>query len=230
MALQRLSRLVRFVGACAVVAFAGLVPGACSLNPQPLPPDAPTDAGGRVNGPGTADSGAGKGGGGGGLGDATTPALDSGTVLGPEDSTAPPPAPDAGQSADGNGADGGVHGDGAADSAITDAGADDGALGAPCTVDNQCTGTLCLGGAFTGGYCSSPVAECSPGATVCGDAALCTKSGGVDVDGAAQAEFCLTTCQGPAECRQGYSCCYGATYAQTDGLMVCVPPSLCPDQ
>jgi hypothetical protein len=229
MALLRPSQLGRFVGATAMLAFAGLVPGACSLNPQPLPPDAPTDAGGHVNGPPGVDSGMGKGG---GLGDATSPAVDSATVLGGEDSAAPAAdaAPDAGQSADGNGPDGGVRGDGGTDSAITDAGAGDGALGAPCTTANQCTGTLCLGGAFTSGYCSSPVAECSPGSNVCGDAGLCTKSGGVDVDGAAQAEFCLVTCQGPAECRQGYSCCYGATYAQTDGLMVCVPPSLCPDQ
>ncbi len=113
---------------------------------------------------------------------------------------------------------------------ITDAAVGDGALGAPCTTDDQCTGALCLGGAFTGGYCSSPVAECDPGGAACSDGGLCTKSGGVDVDGAAQAEFCLVTCQGPGGCRQGYSCCYGATYAQAAGLMVCVPPSLCPDQ
>jgi hypothetical protein len=129
-------------------------------------------------------------------------------------------------------ADGAVGADGGADSdgTITDAAAGDGALGAPCATDNQCTGALCLGGAFTGGYCSSPVAECDPGGAACADGGLCTKSGGVDVDGAAQAEFCLVTCQGPGGCRQGYSCCYGATYAQMAGLMVCVPPSLCPDQ
>ncbi len=113
---------------------------------------------------------------------------------------------------------------------ITDSAAGDGALGAPCATDDQCTGALCLGGAFTGGYCSSPVAECDPGSAACSDGGLCTKSGGVDVDGGAQAEFCLVTCQGPGSCRQGYSCCYGATYAQMAGLMVCVPPSLCPDQ
>jgi hypothetical protein len=124
------------------------------------------------------------------------------------------------------GADGAVGADGGTDSGgtIADAAADGGALGAPCATDNQCTGTLCLGGAFTGGYCSSPVAECDPGGAACPEGGLCTKSGGVDVDGAALAEFCLITCQGSGECRQGYSCCYGATYAQMAGLMVCVPP------
>ncbi len=113
---------------------------------------------------------------------------------------------------------------------ITDAAPGNGALGAPCTSDNQCTGALCLGGAFTGGYCSSPVAECDPGGAACGDGGICTKSGGVDVDGATRAEFCLDICTGPGGCRQGYSCCYGATYSQMAGLMVCVPPCLCPDQ
>jgi hypothetical protein len=136
-------------------------------------------------------------------------------------------AHDAADAADGAvGADGGADSDGT----ITDAAAGDGVLGAPCATNNQCTGALCLGGAFAGGYCSSPVAECDSGGAACADGGLCTKSGAVDVDGAAQAEFCLVTCQGSGECRQGYSCCYGATYAQMAGLMVCVPPSLCPDQ
>ena len=114
--------------------------------------------------------------------------------------------------------------------AVVDATPGDGAPGAPCTGDDQCTGSLCLGGAFAGGYCSSPVNECNPGGGACGDAGLCTKAGGVDVDGADVQEFCLVACTGAGQCRQGYSCCYGATYANMMGVMVCVPPSLCPDQ
>lgn len=128
--------------------------------------------------------------------------------------------------------DGSAHADGGTDAGegITDAAAGDRGLGAPCAADNQCLGALCLGGAFTGGYCSSPVAECDPGGAACADGGICTKSGGIDVDGAAQAEFCLSICTGPSDCRQGYSCCYGATYSQMAGVMVCVPPSFCPDQ
>jgi hypothetical protein len=81
-----------------------------------------------------------------------------------------------------------------------------------------------------GGYCSSPVAECDPGGGGCPDGGECTKSGGVDIDGAALAEFCLLTCQGNGDCRAGYSCCFGATYAKFVDAMVCVPPSSCPDQ
>lgn len=122
--------------------------------------------------------------------------------------------------------------DGVADSGASgaDAGPGDGASGAPCTGSDQCTGGLCLGGDFAGGYCSSPVAECNPGGGACGDGGLCTKSGGVDVDGAAVQEFCLVACTGPGQCRAGYSCCYGSTYASMMGVTVCVPPSLCPDQ
>jgi hypothetical protein len=230
MAPPALSRLLRVAGASALLGLAGLVPNACSLNPQPLPPDTPVDAG---NFAAVGDSG-GKGG---GPGDATTtPSPDSGSGFTSGDSagtTSPDAAADAGAPGDGgggapDGGEGGVPGDGGDSGEITDGG--DAALGAPCTTDNQCSGALCLGGAFTGGYCSSSVPECDPGGAACGDAGLCTKAGGVDVDGAAQAEFCLMTCQGSSDCRQGYSCCYGATYAQQAGLMVCVPPSLCPDQ
>jgi hypothetical protein len=223
------SRL-RYVVALSVLVSAGLVANACSLNPQPLPPDAPRDAGGAGYVPVTTDSGGSKGGGG-GQSDATNAGLDSGAALGTTDGAAPAPPSDA-ASEDGQveGGPEGGRGEGGPDSAITDAGTVDGALGAPCTTDLECAGALCLGGAFTGGYCSAPVIECDPGGSACGDAGLCTKSGAVDVDGAAEAEFCLVTCQGQADCRQGYSCCYGATYAETAGLMVCVPPSLCPDQ
>ncbi len=145
---------------------------------------------------------------------------------------APPPDGSMQEAATDAGVDGSAGADGGTDSgeAITDAAGGNGGLGAPCTSDNQCAGSLCLGGAFTGGYCSSVVAECDPGGAACSDGGMCTKSGGIDVDGAAQAEFCLSTCTGQGDCRQGYSCCYGATYSQMAGVMVCVPPSLCPDQ
>jgi hypothetical protein len=103
-----------------------------------------------------------------------------------------------------------------------------GTLGAPCTADAQCEGGICLGGAFASGYCSSPVNECDPGGGGCSNDGVCTKSGGVDVDGGAVTEFCLLTCQGPGDCRAGYSCCLAATYSQADGVMECAPPSLCP--
>jgi hypothetical protein len=115
---------------------------------------------------------------------------------------------------------------------IVDAGHGDGQLGAPCTTDNQCAGALCLGGAFSGGYCSSPVAECDPGSGTywCGDGGECRKTGGVDIDGAAAGEFCLHGCHVQHDCRAGYACCAAGEYPQFDDAGVCAPPSFCPDQ
>jgi len=118
------SRLLRPTLATAAVVLASLVANACSLNPQPLPPDQPTDAGGGglVNAPGVADSSLGKGP---GQGDATTnPTVDSGSTAVAQDATTAPPAsggsPDAGQPDKGDGGLGGVDGAGS----DADAGAD----------------------------------------------------------------------------------------------------------
>jgi hypothetical protein len=163
-----------------------------------------------------------------GCGGGTTSGATPDAQAGGDGSTSSDAATSEGAADVSNGGDSG----GAPDSGtgIVDAAPGDGAPGAPCTGDNQCTGALCLGGAFTGGYCSSPVTECDPGGGACGTTGQCTKAGGVDVDGAAVQEFCLVACSGAGGCRQGYSCCFGATYAQMADAMVCVPPSMCPDQ
>jgi hypothetical protein len=104
-------------------------------------------------------------------------------------------------------------------------------LGAPCATDDQCQGSLCLGGAFPGGYCSSPVGECDPGSGTawCGDGGECRKLGGTDVDGAAAGEYCLQLCQAASDCRSGYACCQAQEYPEGDAE-VCAPPSFCRDQ
>lgn len=104
-------------------------------------------------------------------------------------------------------------------------------LGAPCAADDQCQGSLCLGGAFPGGYCSSPVGECDPGSGTawCGDGGECRKLGGMDVDGAAAGEYCLQLCHAASDCRSGYACCQAQEYLEGD-VEVCAPPSFCRDQ
>jgi hypothetical protein len=99
----------------ASLAFAGLV--GCSLNPQPLPPDNPGDAGGTnfVPGPPTEnDAGTPQGRNDGGATDAGAQALDA--------SPMPPPVLDGGE--DGASTDGGT--DAPADAPPTDAPPDDG--------------------------------------------------------------------------------------------------------
>ena len=102
----------------------------------------------------------------------------------------------------------------------------DAPLGAPCSSDDQCQGSLCLG--FAGGYCSTHVAECDPGgSTSCGDAGDCRKTGATDVDGGAIGEFCLAYCATQADCREGYACCAAQEYALD--ASVCAPQALCRD-
>jgi hypothetical protein len=112
------------------------------------------------------------------------------------------------------------------DGGAVEAGA--GALGSPCSSDSQCSGGICLGGAFVGGYCTNAVSECDPG--LCDNASLsCEGYGGFqDIDGAALAtpEICPALCQTQADCRSGYECC--PSNAGGAGL-ACLPPSLCGD-
>jgi hypothetical protein len=115
---------------------AGLLANACSLNPQPLPPDQPTDASSGFGSTpqGAADSGVNKGA---GQPDATIPAVDSGAIPVAQDGAAPPEGagggPDAGRSADGGGVDGGSDGGDAdaapsgSDGAASDTGIQEGA-------------------------------------------------------------------------------------------------------
>jgi hypothetical protein len=86
---------------------AGLLANACSLNPQPLPPDQPTDA---SSGFGSAPQSAVDGGVNTGPGqpDATIPAVDSGAIPVAQDGAASPDAgagPDTGGSSDGGAVD-----------------------------------------------------------------------------------------------------------------------------
>jgi hypothetical protein len=111
------SRLHRFIFATAALALAGLVGNACSLNPQPLPPDQPTDAAGLTNSPArAADSGAGNFN---GQADATTAAPDSASLPVVED--AAPPAPGADATPDSGGSPGSNRSDGGGDGASGDA-------------------------------------------------------------------------------------------------------------
>jgi hypothetical protein len=116
-------------------------------------------------------------------------------------------------------------------SSTSDASIDAAALGAPCTKDDDCLGALCLGGPFTGGFCSSPVGECDPGSGTfwCGDGGACKKTGATDVDDGAVGEYCLGQCSTVSDCRAGYMCCPAQEYASLDAS-VCAPASLCPDQ
>jgi hypothetical protein len=129
------SRVRRFASAGTALFTAGILANACSLNPQPLPPDQPTDASsGFGSAPQTAvDGGVNKGP---GQPDATIPAVDSGAIPVAQDGAAPADAgagPDAGRSADGGGVDGGSEGGDAdaapsgSDGAPSDAGVQDGA-------------------------------------------------------------------------------------------------------
>ena len=137
-----------------------------------------------------------------------------------------------------NGPDGGAADaalDGAADAAGQDAAADGSpggaGVGSPCGSDDQCANSLCLGGAFSGGYCARATTECNPGnPSSCPAGALCVKFQALDVDGGPApspggVDFCLKTCTGPSDCRQGYQCCV-SPMAEPAG-MVCVPPSMC---
>src|SRR5580692_8340190 len=89
------ARARRCVVATSSLLLAGLVVNACSLNPQPLPPDQPTDSGGLVTSP--PRGGDGGSGNGSGQPDATIPAVDSGSTLGGQDAASPAPGSDAGR-------------------------------------------------------------------------------------------------------------------------------------
>jgi hypothetical protein len=114
----------------------------------------------------------------------------------------------------------------------------DAPIGAACTSSEQCAGcpsTLvgeggacvdleggtCLGGPFTGGYCTVVIAECSePGG------ALYCPTGSICFNGAVQGvndvqDYCLASCGDGGPCRSGYECC------MVRGFPVCAPPSAC---
>lgn len=99
-------------------------------------------------------------------------------------------------------------------------------LGSACTADSQCAGGVCLGGAFTGGYCTMAVSECDPG--ICSNSGPSCEgySGFQDINGQSLTtpEICPVLCQSPTDCRSGYQCC--ASNAGGAGL-ACLPPSLC---
>ena len=75
------------------------------------------------------------------------------------------------------------------------------ATGSSCDRDEQCEGDLCITDKEApGGYCSKVCATGQPGADdMCQQDELCTPlDGGVSI--------CLSGCQSPTDCRQGYVC------------------------
>jgi hypothetical protein len=114
----------------------------------------------------------------------------------------------------------------------------DAPIGAACTSSEQCAGCssalvgeggacidleggTCLGGPFTGGYCTVRIAECSEpnGALYCPSGSICLNGG---VEGVNNAEdYCLESCGDGGPCRSGYRCC------MVRGYPVCAPPIAC---
>lgn len=112
------------------------------------------------------------------------------------------------------------------DAGPVDVGTGDGATGAPCARGSDCASGTCLGAPFSGGYCTTRIAECSApgGVTDCAKGSICDNGVSAVVNGnPSDGDFCLAECTGPGACRSGYMCC------SVRGFKVCAPASLCGD-
>ena len=122
-------------------------------------------------------------------------------------------------------------GDGSGSNTGHDGPVGSGAVGDPCTMDDQCN--VVIGGTnegecvqqapFTNGYCSGRVAECSaPGDNPCPTGAVCIAPGITQTGGE---DYCIKQCGSNSDCRvgDGYSCCL-APDGRGPG---CYPTSLC---
>jgi hypothetical protein len=130
------SRILRASVAAAVLVLGGLGANACSLNPQPLPPDQPTDAG-VVNGPRAPDSGSAFA----SAADAGTAAVDAGTTQNPGTGGGKGGGPEAGTDGETDGqTEGGedAHDAGAADSTAVEASVSDSATLDSSSPDCSC--------------------------------------------------------------------------------------------
>lgn len=89
--------------------------------------------------------------------------------------------------------------------------------GAPCAVDAECSGGVCLTGeAFPGGFCSSP--GCPSG---CPAGSNCSDTGQFGT-------FCAPECTSDTECREGYGCRREGRRGETPRRM-CTPIRGLPD-
>ncbi len=178
----------------------GSLVNACSLNPQPLPPDQPTDSGGLVTSP--PRGGDGGSGNGSGQPDATIPAVDSSSTLGGQDAASPAPGSDAARDTGPSGNGGG--GDGGADGAETDAAGDTGANADAVSEANPVEDSG-AGGTDAPAACTScPDPVCGSVGGQCIDQATCT-AGCPDTGG------CVIVWEPEPGmgCGPGLGCCYG---------------------